>query len=306
MDGIKLLSEQLLSYPAAVSVAYYFVTIITARVLTTTSKLLTPASLHLYLGDFILSWAFHACSLENSMVRRHYGIPGYAIALFCLALVWALTGGGHQVNPRSDLILYLRDKATAKQAVLRVIVQLAGGLSSYHYARLFWALDMSEGYSERIDHCTSDLRVPLVTGLAVEVAGSAVDTFLGQKLFSTYLMSEMITKCGLGVLFTVYGVDMTGFYLNPVNATNQNWGCDGEDPFVHIFVYWIGPLVATAVVLVVMKRREWIDPAPKPTQNAPSSRAARRSTQYYDSGIARAGRMAAGLRKVNSKKKRTV
>lgn len=49
------------------------------------------------------------------------------------------------------------------------------------------------------------------------------------------------------------GVDATGFYLNPINASNQCFGCHGATIAEHLAVYWIGPLLATAAT-VYLKR----------------------------------------------------
>ena len=48
-------------------------------------------------------------------------------------------------------------------------------------------------------------------------------------------------------MFTLLGVDWTGFYLNPINATNQTFGCDGVSVWEHIAIYWVGPLSATVL-----------------------------------------------------------
>ena len=43
------------------------------------------------------------------------------------------------------------------------------------------------------------------------------------------------------------GVDYTGYYLNPINATNQTFGCRGVSLLEHLVVYWLGPLGAAAL-----------------------------------------------------------
>ena len=40
---------------------------------------------------------------------------------------------------------------------------------------------------------------------------------------------------------------MTGFYLNPINATNQTFGCKGLAFIDFVIVYWVAPLLATAL-----------------------------------------------------------
>ena len=44
-------------------------------------------------------------------------------------------------------------------------------------------------------------------------------------------------------------MDATGFYLNPINASNQTYGCHGASTLEHLLVYWVGPLVATMLTV---------------------------------------------------------
>ncbi len=39
--------------------------------------------------------------------------------------------------------------------------------------------------------------------------------------------------------------------MNPVNASNQTFGCHGTSPLEHIFVYWGAPLLAAAIAVVL-------------------------------------------------------
>ena len=42
--------------------------------------------------------------------------------------------------------------------------------------------------------------------------------------------------------------------MNPVNASNQTFGCAGISVWEHIFVYWGGPLLASALAVIVQRR----------------------------------------------------
>ena len=50
------------------------------------------------------------------------------------------------------------------------------------------------------------------------------------------------------------GIHLTGMYMNPVNASNQTFGCAGISVWEHIFVYWGGPLLASALAVIVQRR----------------------------------------------------
>ena len=41
------------------------------------------------------------------------------------------------------------------------------------------------------------------------------------------------------------GIEFTGMYLNPINATNQTFGCHGTGKLEHLIVYWGAPFAAT-------------------------------------------------------------
>ena len=45
----------------------------------------------------------------------------------------------------------------------------------------------------------------------------------------------------------VSGVHLTGMYMNPVNAFNQEFGCRGVNRYEHLLVYSVGPMIAAAV-----------------------------------------------------------
>lgn len=36
-------------------------------------------------------------------------------------------------------------------------------------------------------------------------------------------------------------------YLNPINATNQSFGCRGVTALDHFLIYWVGPLAAAFI-----------------------------------------------------------
>lgn len=49
-------------------------------------------------------------------------------------------------------------------------------------------------------------------------------------------------------------IHTTGFYLNPLNASNQTLGCKGTSVFDHFLVYWIGPCVSASLTSVIYYR----------------------------------------------------
>jgi len=238
--------------PLVVSLCYFSLTIFFGRLLRLAVDNGSPAHLRLYLGDFVVSFMLHACSLENGMIMRYYGFTGFKIILFCQIVWFSLTIKTYEGNPRQQVIGYLSGDRTGSRALKRAACQLAGGLLSYSYARAFWSLELMEGHSQRYKamHCTSDLKVPILIGFAVEFVGSIIDTFISITTFSSFQFAELLTKCMFTTFMVVMGVDATGFYLNPVNASNQTWGCAGTSHLEHILIYWLGPLAATALTVL--------------------------------------------------------
>lgn len=55
------------------------------------------------------------------------------------------------------------------------------------------------------------------------------------------------------VNYILIAVDITGFYLNPLNATNQHFGCRGLSNVEHVVVYWLGPLAAVATAMYLQR-----------------------------------------------------
>ena len=47
------------------------------------------------------------------------------------------------------------------------------------------------------------------------------------------------------------GLKLTGMYLNPVNATNQTFGCQGASVLEHVLIYWAGPICATLLAIII-------------------------------------------------------
>ena len=199
--------QQQREIPLVVSLFYYSFTIFTGRLLRILNRRIVPSSLQLYVGDFLVSFMVHACSLENGMMRKYYGWTGYCLVLFALSMWFSLTISTYQCNPRQSTIDYMKGSTSIKRTLLRSACQLAGGLLSYRYARSVWALELTGGHSQRLKalHCISDLRVPLMMGFAVEFGGSIVDTFLSITTFSSFQLSETTSKCLLGVAMTVMG-----------------------------------------------------------------------------------------------------
>jgi hypothetical protein len=135
-------------------------------------------------------------------------------------------------------------------------MQVVGAMLAYHTAKVFWSLGLTEGHRNRLAvRCQSDLTVSLPTGTTMESLGSAFEFLLWSVTLSSTKIShslEIYGKCLIMSLLTAAGVAYTGMYLNPLNASNQTFGCDGTSAISHLIVYWVGPLLATSATAIFL------------------------------------------------------
>lgn len=93
------------------------------------------------------------------------------------------------------------------QACIKIFIQSLAGLASYRLARLIWSLDLIEDHHERyyeVD-CESDLKVALLTGLALELGASLSDTWLGLQTVSSMNLLDEFIKYFNAAMMIVFG-----------------------------------------------------------------------------------------------------
>ena len=104
------------------------------------------------------------------------------------------------------------------QAGIKIAFTTVAGLASYRLARLIWSLDLIEDHHERFYevNCSSDLQVALLTGVAIEMAATLSDTWLGlQTVSSTSVLDEFVKylNAALMIVFGELGHRDSGSYL---------------------------------------------------------------------------------------------
>ena len=194
--------------PLITSICYYSTAMLAGRLMreavrrSPTPKLLTP-----FLLDFITTFQMMACSLENSHVRIHYGMAGYVMAMVVTGLWGCLTLGTTTANPCTHVARYVRKQQTGIKSLVSVAVQLCGGLLSYKYARMFWALEISEVHASRYHtlHCTADLTVSPLLGFTVEFGATLICSLLAMTTFSSFIIFEESLKLLFASMLTVLG-----------------------------------------------------------------------------------------------------
>ena len=208
LDDDGLASE----LPFVSSLLYYAITALLGRALrfAIRVRLKNDVLLRRLLFDFVTTFQLMAMSLENGQLRKHYGDVAY-IAILLATGVWSYyTIDDGLANPCGCIVDVMKGQYGHSQAILRCFVQLAGGLLSYQYARLFWTLGLTDSHLERssIVFCRSDLRVASLMGFAIEFSATFVNTLICFNTFSSFKHSENLSKCLFGSYLTLFGMYM--------------------------------------------------------------------------------------------------
>ncbi|CAH1788748.1 unnamed protein product [Owenia fusiformis] len=237
--------------PIIGTICYISITCFICRLLRIANQKL-PKWLQDYTCDVISTFQLCACGLENFVIRRFYGFKLYIPYSFCIGIWYSWTYDGSTSNPCKSLIKYMNGTMSLKKVVLKIFLQLIFGvIVGYEYARSMWYFEMSHPHAARYvaTSCRSDLTVPFVFGFLIEFFGTILDVLIGSTPLTNKAMShfDVYIRSFLGVCLTLTGILYTGMFLNPANASVQTFGCDGVSTVEHIFIYTIGPMVATAL-----------------------------------------------------------
>ena len=246
-----------LEIPVITSLCFYALNTVFGRQARRAVRHFMPKSVVPYALDLVTTFQLMACSLENGQIRKHYGDGAYVLVMFSIGMwSYATIAGEASSNPCAHVIKYMQGKKSIKQLILHVVCQLVGGLMSFPYARLFWYLELTESHAHRFRslHCTADLTVPTPIGFLLEFGATFVDVLLCLTTFTPFLFYEVATKSLIGCIVVILGVDLTGMYMNPINATNQTFGCRGINVLEHIFVYWVSVFLAGVLGVIMHKQ----------------------------------------------------
>ncbi|PAA76078.1 hypothetical protein BOX15_Mlig008191g3, partial [Macrostomum lignano] len=249
-----------------VSLLYYSCAMLLGRGLRhCVRRLITPTlgkSVASCLLDLVTTFQVCACSLENGVIRKHYGMPAYLCTLLLLGVWHSGTLGDACGNPCGSWRQFVLGQARLSGTLIRMSLQMLAGAMAYRYARCcWWRLGLSSEHEMRyrITGCSSDLAVPVGAGFSIEAFATGLDLLVGLCVFSSGLRWERfqpLIKVLISTVLTYCGLHLTGMYVNPANATAQTFGCEGSQPWEHVTVYWLGPLAG--VTGAVQAHRRWL------------------------------------------------
>ncbi|CAI9742238.1 aquaporinaquaporin-11-like [Octopus vulgaris] len=231
--------------PYMATVVYLLIVITLGLILRKLTKLIMPASIQVYLVEFVATMEVCSYFFENNFVLKHYGYTIFFFVIVLEILISNRTLEGASENPIKALDEFTKREIGFDKALLKIVFQCCGGLAAYRLAQLVWSLDMIEDHHVRFYEvsCDTDLVTSIALGFLVEMGAAFIDTYLGkQSLSSTPFIDELIKAVNGGIMI-VGGVSLTGMYFNPAMATGHMLGCKGTEMWEHLLVYWAGPFV---------------------------------------------------------------
>ena len=206
-------------------------------------------------GSFIICFAIYSiCTLGSAI----YGVNMAFIALLT-GLVYAAatlifgTISGAQFNPAVSVAAMLSGKTHVLDGVLYIIVQVLGGIGAG--AAIRFLLPTSEQVTLKI------WLTPVINGFDKNSVSYATLGNYGVSFSITLAIAVELVAGIIIVMGLAYGVGaaisypVTGAALNPARATGiaifaQNQGLS-QEPLQQLWVFWICPILAAAIVSLV-------------------------------------------------------
>ena len=212
-------------------------------------------------GSFIICFAIYSiCTLGSAI----YGVNMAFIALLT-GLVYAAatlifgTISGAQFNPAVSVAAMLSGKTHVLDGVLYIIAQVLGGIGAG--AAIRFLLPTSEQVTLKISYATLGnygvsfsitlaIAVELVAGIIIVATALNTTSESGKTNTSHAIAMGLAYGVGAAISYPV-----TGAALNPARATGiaifaQNQGLS-QEPLQQLWVFWICPILAAAIVSLV-------------------------------------------------------
>ena len=220
-------------------------------------------------GSFIICFAIYSiCTLGSAI----YGVNMAFIALLT-GLVYAAatlifgTISGAQFNPAVSVAAMLSGKTHVLDGVLYIIVQVLGGIGAGAAIRFLlptseqvtlkiWLTPVINGFDKNsVSYATLgnygvSFAVELVAGIIIVATALNTTSESGKTNTSHAIAMGLAYGVGAAISYPV-----TGAALNPARATGiaifaQNQGLS-QEPLQQLWVFWICPILAAAIVSLV-------------------------------------------------------
>ncbi|CAD5114723.1 DgyrCDS3766 [Dimorphilus gyrociliatus] len=201
-----------------------------------------------------------ACSLENAVVFGSYGWYVYSLHMWIVGCYLSSVLEDLQTsNVCTTVYAYLTSRTGLRRLMLICFIQLLAGLGSFYLAYTIWSLRLTTAHERRLSSfdngCANFLPISVYSAALVEYLGTIADRGLPLFLLTSRKIElKTWTYVLWNVIITITGVKATGMFANPVNASNQMFGCSGLTKSEHIFIYWVSPLAATITLYLIFRR----------------------------------------------------
>lgn len=193
--------------PLSASLMYFIITMLSGWLLRTINKAITPEPVKSLVADFSATLEMCAYFFENNFIFKHYGSLWLFIAVVVECFIANRTFYGASENPCHAFLGFLENRIPAGIAFLKIALQTLAGFASYRFAKVLWSLDMVPDHRDRYmeTHCSTDLNVALLTGFAIEMGATLVDTWLGRQTVASHSTIDEVLKLANGSLMIVIG-----------------------------------------------------------------------------------------------------
>ncbi len=227
-------------------------------------------------GSFIICFAIYAiCSLGSAV----YGINMAFIALLT-GIVYATATiifgkiSGAQFNPAVSIAAMLTGKTPVLDGVLYIIAQVLGGIGAGASMRVLlptseqvtykiWMTPTINGFDgNSISYSTLGsygISFGITLAIVVELVAGIIIVSSAIRSTGSHGESSMNHALAMGLAYgigTAITYPVTGAALNPVRATGIAIFAQGqslnEEPLQQLWVFWICPILAAAIVSLVV------------------------------------------------------
>lgn len=217
-----------------------------------------------FLNEFLASMTWLVWSLENTVVGFMWSRTSGLMILWIRLLLGPLVLRRAYCNPCVILYDYLFNRQSWKnrrECLLYLLAELLAVPASLALAMTMWNFLADYGLSHDHAHFLQEkpeyfLSVPNFTGFTIETLVSFL-MFMPGMVFSQSLRSTILEALFIVILVFLFG-PLTGACMNPIVALSLllMWHYGDTDPTtvaVHLFIFWLGPLVGTVIAVGVAK-----------------------------------------------------
>ena len=135
--------------PLSASVMFFVITMSVGWLVRMVNQAVVPEPLKTYVGNFFATMEMCAYFFENNFIFKHFGSVWLFIAVVIECFIANRTFYGASENPCHAVVDILEKRKGAVSGVVMIVVQALGGLASYRFARMVWALDMVPDHRDR-------------------------------------------------------------------------------------------------------------------------------------------------------------